>query len=93
MTRPSRHRLISAVAATLGMPAAVAAKENFIDLDWRLAGQGGNLLLIGLRHLWMDQDAEGAASRANLHFKSIRSQSSGLGCRLLVPKGIPRQTR
>lgn len=34
MTHPGRRLFISAVAATLGMPAAVVAKEGFIDLDW-----------------------------------------------------------
>ena len=34
MMHLNRRLLISAIASTLGMPAAVVAKEDFIDLDW-----------------------------------------------------------
>lgn len=34
MMHPNRRLFISAIAATLGMPAAVVAKEDFIDLDF-----------------------------------------------------------
>ena len=34
MMHPNRRLFLVAVAATLGLPAAVLAKEGFIDLDW-----------------------------------------------------------
>ncbi len=40
---PNRRMFLSAVTATLGMPAIVLAKEDFIDLEWSdliPAGQG-----------------------------------------------------
>lgn len=34
ITHPNRRLFLVAVAATLGLPAAVLAKETFIDLNW-----------------------------------------------------------